>query len=427
MKENLNTNGLRYDIHEKPPLILSIVLALQHVFAMFGATVLVPILVNSAVGEEVLPISVALFASGVGTLIYQFSTKGKSPVYLGSSFAFITPTIIAASKGSPGAAYTAIAAVGIVYVIIALIINRIGKEWIDKLLPPIIIGPMIAIIGLGLATTAISQIGIDGIAIFNWRNLIIGLLTFLTAAYLSIKGKGFMKIVPFLMAIVVGFIVASILGVTDFTPVKEAKLFSIPDFKIIFIDYQLDFSFLVAIIPVAFVTISEHIGDHSVLGKIVGRNLLKDPGLDRTLIGDGIATTVSALMGGPANTTYGENTGVVGLTKVASTYVITLAAILAMGLAFLNKFIALISCIPSPVFGGISVLLFGLIASNGLRVLIDNQVDFSKNRNLIICSAMLVIGLGGAIIQINEVAALTGMSLAVIVGIALNLLLPRED
>ena len=426
MKEEEFKNDLRYDINERPPIMLSIVLALQHVFAMFGATVLVPILVNKEAGMEVLPISVALFGSGIGTLIYQFITKRKSPVYLGSSFSFIIPVIIATKNAGPGAAYTAIMVVGILYVLIAFVIKMIGMNWIEKLFPPIIIGPMIAIIGLGLASTAVEQMGLSGNN-FDWRNLVVSIVTFLSAAIISLKGKGFTKIIPFLVALVVGFITSMFLGLIDLTTVKEATFFSIPNFKIAFVDYNLDFSFLIAIIPVSLVTISEHIGDHSVLSNIVNKNLLKDPGLHRTLIGDGIATFFSAFIGGPANTTYGENTGVIGLTRIASTFVVCLAAIFAIILAFFNKFIALIACIPDPVFGGISILLFGLIASNGLRVLIDNQVDFSKNRNLIICSAMLVIGLGGAVIQINSVSSLTGMGLSAIVGILLNIILPKEE
>ena len=420
---------LLLDVNEKPKLAKWIILALQHVFAMFGATILVPILVNSAAGETVLTIPVALVTSGIGTLIYILCTKGKSPVYLGSSFAFIAPLAAAFLKGGVAGAMTGVMAVGLIYVIFAIIIKLIGKNWIDKLLPPVVIGPMIMIIGLGLAPSAISQIGLSSGAEVEWRGVAVAIITFLTTAIVMVKGKGFLKIIPFLVGIVVGYISAICLGLIDFAPVLEASFFSMPSFVIPFLSYTPSFSALLTIAPIALVTICEHIGDHTALGTIIGKDLLKNPGLDKTLLGDGIATFVAGLLGGPANTTYGENTSVVGMTKVASVWVIGLAAIFAICLGFLGKFTALVSTIPSPVLGGVSLLLYGFIAVNGLKVLIQNQIDFGKSKNVVVASTMLVLGLGGAAISIisgDLSITISGMSLAAIIGILLNLCLPEE-
>lgn len=418
-----------YDVNEKPPIAKWIILALQHVFAMFGATILVPILVNSAAGEVVLTIPVALVTSGIGTLIYILCTKGKSPVYLGSSFAFIAPLAAAFVKGGISGAMTGVMAVGLIYVIFAIIIKFAGKNWLDKILPPVVIGPMIMIIGLGLAPSAISQIGLGTGVDIDWRGVAVAVVTFLTTAIVMVRAKGFIKIIPFLIGIVTGYILAIILGMIDFTPVLEASFFSIPSFVIPFVSYMPNFSALLTIAPIALVTMAEHIGDHTALGTIIGKDLLKDPGLDRTLLGDGIATFVAGLLGGPANTTYGENTSVVGMTKVASVWVIGLAAIFAICLGFLGKFTALVSTIPNPVLGGVSLLLYGFIAVNGLKVLIQNQIDFGKSKNVVVASSMLVLGLGGAAISIvsgDLSITISGMSLAAIVGILLNLFLPAE-
>ena len=419
---------MAYDINEMPPIGKSIILALQHLFAMFGATILVPILVNAAAGKEVLTIPVALVTSGIGTLIYILCTKGRSPVYLGSSFAFITPIAAAYLKGGISGAMTGVMAVGLVYVIIAIIIKFVGKEWLDKLLPPVVIGPMIMIIGLGLAPSAIGQIGLAG-GELDVKVLIVALVSFLVTAIVMTKAKGFFKIIPFLIGIICGYIVAVCLGMIDFTPVKEASFFSIPKFKILFKDYNLNFTALITIVPIALVTLCEHIGDHTSLGNIIGRDLIKDPGLDRTLLGDGLATFVAGFLGGPANTTYGENTSVVGMTRVASVKVIGLAGIFAIIIGFLGKFTALISTIPSAVLGGVSLLLYGFIAVNGLKVLIKNSVNFEESKNVIVASSMLVLGLGGAAIAITKgdfSLTISGMSLASIIGIVLNLFLPAE-
>jgi len=421
---------LLLDVNEKPPIIKWIILALQHVFAMFGATILVPILVNSSAGETVLTIPVALVTSGIGTLIYILCTKGKSPVYLGSSFAFIAPLAAAFIKGGISGAMTGIMAVGLIYIIFAIIIKVIGKSWLDKILPPVVIGPMIMIIGLGLAPSAISQIGLTSGVTIEWKGVIVALITFLTTAIVMVKGKGFIKIVPFLIGIITGYIASVCLGLVDFTPVLEAAFFSMPEFMIPFVNYTPNFSALLTIAPIALVTIAEHIGDHTALSTIIGKDLLKEPGLDKTLLGDGIATFVAGLLGGPANTTYGENTSVVGMTKVASVWVIGLAAIIAICLGFLGKFTALVSTIPNAVLGGVSLLLYGFISVNGLKVLIENQIDFGKSKNIVVASTMLVLGLGGAAISIvsgDLSVTISGMSLAAIIGILLNLFLPADN
>ena len=417
-----------YDINEKPPIPKWIILALQHVFAMFGATILVPILVNSQAGETVLTIPVALVSSGIGTLIYILCTRGKSPVYLGSSFAFIAPIAAAYLKGGISGAMTGVMAVGLIYVIFAIIVRIVGKAWLDKLLPPLVIGPMIMIIGLGLAPSAVSQIGLSAETI-EWKNIVVALVTFLTTILVMVRGKGFFKIIPFLVGIITGYIVSVILGMVDFTPVVEASFFSLPEFVIPIKDYAINFSALLTIAPIALVTMAEHIGDHTALGAIINKDLLKEPGLDRTLLGDGIATFVAGMLGGPSNTTYGENTSVVGLTKVASVWVIGLAAIFAICLGFLGKFTALVSTIPNPVLGGVSLILYGFIAVNGLKVLIQNQIDFSNSKNVVVASTMLVLGLGGAAVAITHgdlSITISGMSLAAVIGILLNLFIPED-
>lgn len=422
-------SNLILDVNEKPSIGKWIILAFQHVFAMFGATILVPILVNSAAGAEVLTIPVTLVASGIGTLIYILCTKGKSPVYLGSSFAFIAPITAAYLKGGISGAMTGIMAVGLIYVIFAIIIKLIGKNWLDKLLPPVVIGPMIMIIGLGLAPSAISQIGLSSGVALEWQPIVVALVAFLTTAIVAVAAKGFLKVIPFLIGIVAGYLAGVAVGIVDFTPITEAAIVGVPNFLIPFVSYTPNFSAILTIAPIALVTIAEHIGDHTALSAIMNRDLLKDPGLDRTLLGDGIATFVAGAIGGPANTTYGENTSVVGMTKVASVWVIGLAAIIAIILGFFTKFTALISTIPTAVLGGVSLLLYGFISVNGLKVLIQNQVDFNNTKNVIVASAMLVLGLGGATISIvsgDLAVTISGMSLAAIVGIILNLCLPTE-
>ncbi len=429
MEETTKKSNLILDVNEKPKIAQWIILALQHVFAMFGATILVPILVNAAAGANVLSIPVALVTSGIGTLIYILCTKAKSPVYLGSSFAFIAPIAAAYAKGGIAGAMTGVMLVGIIYFVVSLIIKLIGKNWIDKILPPVVIGPMIMIIGLGLASSAVGQIGLAADSVFEWKGVVVALITFLTTALVMVRGKGFLKIIPFLVGIVVGYISAICFGLVNFEAVTSATFFSMPSFMIPFVNYAPNFAVALTMAPIALVTMAEHIGDHTALSAIIGKDLLRNPGLDRTLMGDGIATFVAGILGGPANTTYGENTSVVGMTKIASVWVIGLAAIFAIVLGFLGKFTAIVSSIPNCVLGGVSLLLYGFIAVNGLKVLIENQVDFRKNKNVIVASSMLVLGLGGAVLSIGSgdiSISFSGMSLAAIVGILLNLFLPNE-
>ena len=418
--------NLLLDVDQNPPLAKGLLLSLQHVFAMFGATILVPLILG-------MPVSVALFASGLGTLIYMVATQFKVPVYLGSSFAFISAMAFAMKQmnGDVSAAQSGVVLVGLVYVVVALAVKLIGTKWIDRLLPPIVIGPMIMVIGLGLANSAVTNAGFikDGTV----QQITVAIVTFLITAFINTKAKGFFKIIPFLFGIIGGYIVAVLFGLVDFTPVLEADWIAIPQLYLpfstngFFKEYHWYFGPETwAILPVAVVTIAEHIGDHTVLSQICGRQFLKTPGLHRTLIGDGVATAVSAFMGGPANTTYGENTGVVGMTRIASVSVIRNAALFAIGLSFLGKFTALISTIPNAVLGGMAILLYGVIASNGLKVLIEKQVDFREVRNLIIASSMLVLGLGGAILELGPVT-LSGTALCALAGIILNLVLPKEN
>ena len=418
--------NLLLDVDQNPPLAKGLLLSLQHVFAMFGATILVPLILG-------MPVSVALFASGLGTLIYMVATQFKVPVYLGSSFAFISAMAFAMKQmnGDVSAAQSGVVLVGLVYVLVALAVKLIGTKWIDRLLPPIVIGPMIMVIGLGLANSAVTNAGFikDG----TIQQITVAVITFLITAFINTKAKGFLKIIPFLFGIIGGYIAAVVFSLVDFTPVLKADWIAIPQLYLpfstngFFKEYHWYFGPETwAILPVAVVTIAEHIGDHTVLSQICGRQFLKNPGLHRTLIGDGIATSVSAFMGGPANTTYGENTGVVGMTRIASVSVIRNAALFAIGLSFLGKFTALISTIPNAVLGGMSIMLYGVIASNGLKVLIEKQVDFREVRNLIIASSMLVLGLGGAILELGPVT-LSGTALCALAGVILNLVLPYEN
>ncbi len=421
-------------VREKPESLARwIILSFQHVFAMFGATILVPILTGLDVG-------VSLVASGVGTLIYIACTKAKVPIYLGSSFAYISTIAVAAqSSGGIESAYVGLMIVGVIYMIVALIISFTGSEWIKRLMPPVVIGPMIIIIGLSLAPTAVLESGLMGIEPLleqgkylgldgaSWKVPLVSFITFATVVLVSMRAKGFLQVIPFLVAIVVGYSSSVALGLVDIQTVFEgAKFFQVPDFRFLG-TYELDFSAVVVFAPLALVTIAEHIGDHIVLGEITGGDYLEEPGLHRTILGDGLATFVSAALGGPANTTYGENTGVIAMTRVGSVWVTGLAAIFAIGLGFLGWVQAFIASIPWAVIGGMTIILYGLIASNGVKVLIKDRTDLSNMKNLVVVSTMLVIGLGGASVQITSQTSLSGMSLAAIVGIVLNQILTRLE
>ncbi len=413
---------------DKPTPLRWLLLAIQHVCAMFGATILVPIVVNTTAGADILSIPVALVSSGLGTLIYLICTRNRSPVYLGSSFAFIAPMVAGYAIGGTGSVFTALMIVGIVYVIISLIIRMSGPGWINKLLPPVVVGPMIMVIGLSLAPTAIQEIGLD-LTVVPWTNLLVALVAFVMTAIVAVRGRGIQQVIPFLIGIICGYIVAALLGMVDFAPVWSAHIIEVPKFYLPILNYDLNFTAVLTIVPIALVTMVEHVGDHKVLSEIIGRDLIEDPGLQRTLLGDGLATFLAAFLGGPANTTYGENTSVVGMTRVASTYVIGLAALIAIVFAFSGHLTALLTAIPQPVLGGISVLLYGFICVNGLKILIHNQVDFNNTKNVVIAATMLVLGLGGAALSLaygDLSISISGMSLAAITGVLLNLIVPEE-
>ena len=420
-----NSNML-HDTGDKPPALQWLLLAIQHVCAMFGATILVPIVVNTTAGADILSIPVALVSSGLGTLIYLVCTRNRSPVYLGSSFAFIAPMVAGYAIGGTGSVFTALMIVGIVYVIISLIIRMSGPGWINKLLPPVVVGPMIMVIGLSLAPTAIQEIGLD-LTVVPFTNLVVAMVAFIMTALVAVRGRGIQQVIPFLIGIIFGYIAAALLGMVDFAPVWSAHVIEIPKFYLPIMHYDLNFAAVLTIVPIALVTMVEHVGDHKVLSEIIGRDLIEDPGLQRTLLGDGLATFLAAFLGGPANTTYGENTSVVGMTRVASTYVIGLAALIAIVFAFSGHLTALLTAIPQPVLGGISILLYGFICVNGLKILIHSQVDFNNTKNVVVAATMLVLGLGGAALSLaygDLSISISGMSLAAITGVVLNLIVP---
>lgn len=412
------------DVWERPKWYRWILLSLQHVFAMFGATVLVPILTGLDVG-------VALIGSGIGTLIYIALTRAKVPMYLGSSFAYIAAITSAAGiSGNFNSAMTGIIIVGVIYCLIALIIHFFGVKWLKWLLPSVIVGPMIMVIGLSLAPVAVNQImyigGNAAGTAAGWQYYVVAIVTFLTIIIVAVKARGFAKIIPFLFGVAAGYLTSLAVGIVDFSLFEGIKVFSVPNFKFIG-TYTPDFSAVLIFAPLAFVTIMEHIGDHQVLSSIMSRDFLEEPGLARTLAGDGIATLVAGTIGAPANTSYGENTGVVAMTKVGSVWVTGLAAIIAMLLAFISPINVFIQSIPTPVLGGMSLVLFGMIAANGLKVIVQDKVDLNDIKNIIIISTMLVVGLGGLVIAFTSEIKLETMALSAIVGIILNLLFRLLD
>ena len=407
------------DIGDKPKFGQWVGLSIQHLFAMFGSTVLVPILVG-------LDPSIALFSSGVGTLMYILITRGKIPAYMGSSFSFIT-IMQALMKG---AGYPAIAqgtiAVGVVYLIVALIVARSGSAWIDRALPPIVM-----VIGLSLAGTAATDATMRTISatksVYDLRYFAVAMITLASVIIYNMYLKKFISLLPILLGIITGYLVALLFGIVDLTPVQQAAWFDLPKFEIPFISYQpqVYWGAILSMAPIAFVTMTEHMGHIMVLNKLTKRDFFKDPGLNHTLAGDGTASIIAGLVGGPPVTSYGENIGVLAMTKVHSIYVLGGAGFFAILFAFIGKLSALIRRIPSPVIGGISFLLFGVIASNGLRVLIDNKVNFDQKRNLMIASTILVIGIGNASLQFSGYQ-FSGLALATVIGIFLNFVLPEH-
>ncbi|GMA08300.1 uracil permease [Tetragenococcus halophilus subsp. flandriensis] len=405
------------DIKDRPKFLPWIGLSLQHLFTMFGATVLVPILVG-------LDPSIALFSSGIGTLLYILITKGTVPAYLGSSFAFITAIqSLMGTSGYPAVAQGIIYS-GIVYLIVAFIIAKAGSDWIDEVLPPIVVGPVIMVIGLGLAQNA-AENAMFNEGTYDAKYFMVALVTLAITIFFNMYLKGFLSLIPILLGIIGGYLFALIVGIVDLEAVKAAPWFQTPDFQFMFVDYDFQFSLaaLISMAPIAFVTMTEHMGHLMVLSKTTKRDFFKSPGLKKTLFADGLSTIIAGFIGGPPTTSYGENIGVLAITKVHSVFVLGGAALLAVLFSFVGKISSLIYSIPTPVIGGISFLLFGVIASSGLRILIDNQINFDKKRNLMITAAVLVIGIGGAYLKIGSFE-LTSMALATVIGIVLNLVLP---
>ncbi|MEK1302210.1 uracil permease [Limosilactobacillus fermentum] len=407
------------DVDERPGTGQWIGLSLQHMFSMFGSTVLVPILVGLNPG-------IALFSSGVGTLMYLLITRHKIPAYMGSSFSFIVPMMaLMKSTGYPGIAQGTIA-VGCVYLIVSLIVSRFGSAWIDRILPPIVVGPIVMVIGLSLAATAAKDATMNG-STYDIKYFIVAMLTLLITIIFNMFFKGFLGLIPILLGIVGGYIIACLFGIVKFSGVMSAHWFSLPAFQIPFVNYHPQFYWgaILSMAPIAFVTMTEHMGHIMVLNELTDRNYFKDPGLNHTLAGDGTASIIAGFVGGPPVTSYGENIGVLAITRVHSVYVLAGAASFAILFSFVGKLSALIESIPSPVIGGVSFLLFGVIASSGLRVMIEDQTDFNEKRNLMISSVILVIGIGNAYLQLGQYE-FSGLAVAAVLGIVLNLVLPQK-
>ena len=396
-------------VEEKVPPKLLIPLSIQHMFAMFGASVLVPFLfgINPAV---------VLFMNGVGTLLFILITKGKAPAYLGSSFAFIAPASIVISKFGYAYALGGFVAVGFLGCILSFIIYKFGADWIDVVLPPAAMGPVVALIGLELSSTAASNAGMLD-EVVNPKNAIVFLVTLGVAVIGSVVFRKFLSVIPILIAILAGYAAALLCGIVDFTEVANASIFALPNFSAPKFNLQA----ILIILPVILVIASEHIGHQIVTGKIVGRDLIKDPGLHRSLFADNFSTMISGFIGSVPTTTYGENIGVMAVTRVYSVYVIGGAAVLSIICSFVGKLSALISTIPGPVIGGISFLLYGMIGTSGIRILVDGRVDYGRSRNLALTSVIFVTGLSGISVKFGQIE-LKGMVLACVVGMLLSLL-----
>lgn len=398
-----------YGIQDVPPINEAVPLSFQHVFAMFGATILVPLLTG-------LDPAVTLFTSGLGTLIFHLMTKGKVPAYLGSSFAFIAPIIAATKAYGVRGAFTGMIAAGLVYVAVFIIISLTGIDWIERILPSVVVGPVVMIIGLSLAPTAIQE---------AQKDLPTALVTAALVIIFSMFGKGFMKVIPILLGTIGGYIFAIFRGLVDFSPVLKASWIAVPKFSFL-VGHSpvLAWGAVTLIAPLALVAIIEDLGHVLVIGNIVDKDLIKDPGFHRVMLGNGLATSIAALFGGPPSTTYGENIGVLAMTKVYSSRVIEGAAVIAILLSFIQKIGALIQVIPQAVMGGVTIILFGMIAAAGIRTLVENKVDFSDSRNLIIASVILTLGVGGIKIGLGNFV-FEGVGPATLAGIILNLVLPK--
>ncbi|MGE5629250.1 MAG: uracil permease [Solirubrobacterales bacterium] len=417
------------DVEEKVPFLKTIPLSFQHLFAMVGATILVPIITGMSP-------SIALFCSGVGTLLYILCTKAKLPAYIGSSFAFIVPMTVASANYGPNAMLSGVMAAGLVYIIVAIIISFCGIEWLNKLLPPVVVGSIVIVIGLSLATTAINWSGLNPSYVSDamksvprWAWITVSMVTLGVGILGSMYFKGFFGVIPILIAMLCGYATALALGVipqSAIDAIASAKLLRLPPFM--FPKFNLSAILLMA--PVSFVTLAEHIGHVYVTNNVVGRDFTKNPGLHRSIMGDGVATMFAGFVGGPPNTTYGENIGVMAITRVYSVWVIGGAAVIAIILSFIGPVAAVIENMPTPVMGGVSILLFGIIASSGFRIFVEDKIDFGKKKNLILSSVIIVLGIGGASIKFlfnGSIVEISGVAIATLAGIILNIILPDKS
>lgn len=396
-------------VEDKVPFKLLLPLSIQHMFAMFGASVLVPFIfgINPAI---------VLFMNGVGTLIFIAVTKGQAPAYLGSSFAFLAPTGIVIAEMGYEYALGGFVAVGFCGCVLSFIIYKCGTDWIDIVLPPAAMGPVVALIGLELSGSAASNAVLLDETI-DMKNVIVFAVTLGVAVFGNILFRGFLSVIPILIAVIAGYIAALACGILDFSQVAEAAWFAVPNFQ----TPKFDLGAIMMILPVLLVITSEHIGHQVVTSKIVGRDLLKKPGLHRSLFGDNFSTMLSGLIGSVPTTTYGENIGVMAVTKVYSVRVIGGAAVLSIICSFVGKLAMLIQTIPGPVIGGISFLLYGMIGASGIRILVDSQVDYGRSRNLMLTSIVFVTGLSGIKVNFGNIQ-LTGMVLACVVAMILSLI-----
>lgn len=440
---------LIYDVEDKPAFRHNLVFAIQQLLAIIAATLLVPTLVNSISKTEMMSQAAALFGAGAGTLFYIWCTKKKSPVFLGSSFAFIAPLASACVFGYFGILVGVLFA-ALVYVVIAIVIHFVGTNWVDKLLPPVIIGPTVSLIGLSLCGSAIQNLNNTSGGDYNLLAILCGLITFAATVYASVKGSRTAKLIPFIIGIAAGYVAASLFTVignlteieymqlVDYTPLIDnfknitlESFVSVPKFTAIAAvkeGFKLDGTAIsqlaLLFAPVAFVVLAEHIADHKNLGSVIERDLIKEPGLEKTLLGDGVGSFIGAIFGGCPNTTYGESVGCVAITGNASTSTIVLTAILAMLLSFFTPVIELINTIPACVIGGICIALYGFIAVSGLKML-QEDVDLGDSKNLFVVSSILVTGIGGLELNLGKVT-ITGIATALIIGIITNLIVSEK-
>lgn len=435
---------LIYDVEQKPKFGANLIFALQQLLAIIAATLLVPTIVNGSQDVLVMDQSSALFGAGVGTLVYILCTKRRSPVFLGSSFAFISPLVGATAFGFLGIIVGALFA-GLVYVIISVVIHFVGTKWVSKLLPPVIIGPTVALIGLSLSTSAISNVT-SANGEYNLIAILCGVVTFLVTVLASVKGSKQLKMIPFIIGILAGYALASVftiignvanvpyLQIVDYSAfgtLTLGNIFRLPEFTFVkaiqeggaLFDGTAIASLALLFVPVGFVVFAEHIADHENLSSIIERDLITDPGLGRTVMGDGVGSIAGALFGGCPNTTYGECVGCVAITGNASIHTITTTAILAILLSFFNPFVQFVNTIPTCVVGGICIALYGFIAVSGLKML--QAVDLGDNKNLFVVSAVLIPGIGGLILDFGALQ-ITSIAAALILGVITNVILPSN-